>query len=60
MAHELLSPLEFFTLESLVALEQWSAERSANRKKSAARHTSVPKQPSDAVSPRQKENKTDL
>jgi hypothetical protein len=36
MSRTFMAPLRTFTLESLVALERWSAEQSASRRKSAA------------------------
>jgi len=43
MAHSFVSPLQPFTLESLVALEQWSAVQSPARKKNSDKASSNPK-----------------
>ena len=39
MSQSFMSPLQTFTLESLVALEQWSAIQASNRRKSGASRT---------------------
>jgi hypothetical protein len=51
MSRSFLSPLRTFTLESLVALERWSAEQSGSRRKSAGIRPKNPNLKSEPVRP---------
>ena len=42
MAQNFMSPLPVFTLESLIALEQWSTAQSQNRRKTAPKRPARP------------------
>lgn len=60
MAQSFLSPLQPFTLESLVASEQWSAVQAPVRKKSSVKSEAVRQRRRESDSEALKQTKTEL
>jgi hypothetical protein len=60
MSRTFMSPLRTFTLESLVALERWTAEQSASRRKSNANRDKHSNAGNETQRPASKRTKTEL